>query len=454
MSDDLMRLEITDEGVALMRNRSGYPNPTIRSGTRQLSWWTTTTADAIRHFANGYGDDNPLYCDPDYAAATRWGGLVAPPGFVAAGGPNAHREEPPAAFGDDEDVEDGAEEDAWLRRLGLRIPESFDRATRGALRGIQLYNSGGDTYFYEPLYLGDYFAGTAGGVYRVETKQSEFTGRSAIVTNRQLSWNQRGAVVTMGNSWFVHAARRKVDSDNKYAKDEPAWYSDEELQRIEAAYDAEVRRGADTLYWEDIKEGEALPTMVKGPMLITDQINHYMGWGWGPYGNGALRLGYENRRRMPGFYSRNMFNAWDVIQRVHWEPELAREVGVPLMYDIGPMRHAWAVNYCTNFMGDDAWLYHLHTEWRRFNYFGDTTWWSGTVTKRYVSDDLGPAIDIEFTGTSQRGAVNSVCTATILLPSRERGPVKLPDPPRSITDRVVEINDEQARRRRDSQGDM
>ncbi|MET0921422.1 MAG: hypothetical protein ABWY77_09520 [Acidimicrobiia bacterium] len=446
MSDDMMRFEITDEGLAQMRNRSGYPNPTIRSGTRQLPWWTVTTPDAIRHFTNGYGDDNPLYTNPDYAAATRWGGLIGPPGFQAGGGPNAHREPPDPPYGDDDEVAEGEEDAAWLRRLGRKIPDELHRATRGALRGIQLFNSGGDTFYYEPFHLGDYVDGSAGGVYKVEDKVSEFGGRSAIVTNRNISWNQRGDVTAMGNSWFVHTARRAVTSDNKYAKDEPASYTDEYLERVDDAYRAEFHRGADTLFFEDVEVGAALPTMVKGPMVITDQINHYMGWGWGPYGNGALRLGFENRSRMPGFYSRNGFNSWDVIQRVHWDPDIVREVGVPLMYDIGPMRHAWAVNYCTNFMGDDAWLYHLHTEWRRFNYFGDTTWWNGTITDKYVGD-VGPAIDIEFSGTSQRDKANSVCHATILLESREHGPVKLPKPARAVSDRVIELQVDEARRR-------
>jgi len=38
--------------------------------------------DAIRHFAMGLGDDNPLWHDRDYAASTKWGGLIAPPTFL------------------------------------------------------------------------------------------------------------------------------------------------------------------------------------------------------------------------------------------------------------------------------------------------------------------------------------------------------------------------------------
>lgn len=40
------------------------------------------TIDTIRHFANGYGDDNPLYCNEEYGAATGFGSIVAPPTFL------------------------------------------------------------------------------------------------------------------------------------------------------------------------------------------------------------------------------------------------------------------------------------------------------------------------------------------------------------------------------------
>lgn len=445
MASDMMRNQIADADVALMRNRVGYPNPTVRSGTRQLPWWTVTSSDAIRHHVNGYGDNNPLYCDPDYAESTRWGQQLAPPGFSAGGGPHAHRVDAPREFGDDDDVLSGQEHDAWFRRLGKRIPEALDQQTRRALRGVQLYASGGDSLYFRPYFTGDYSAGSAGGVYDVEDKQSEFAGRSVIVTNRNFSWNQRGEITSLENWWLIHAERRQVTSENKYSKDEVARYTDEELEKIEAAYDKEYRRGADTLFWEDVEIDSVLPTMVKGPLLLTDMINQHMGQGWFGYGNPALRLAYENRKKMRGFYSRNAYNYWDVIQRVHWEPELAREVGVPLMYDISPMRSAWVIHYITNFMGDDAWLYHNHMELRRFNYFGDTTWFTGTVTDKYVSEDVGPAIDIQISGTNQRGKENCTARSTILLPSREHGPVVLPQAPEKLVRKVGEITERQAR---------
>ena len=40
---------------------------------------TTATHDAMRNFARGYGDDNPLFASENYGKTTRWGGQVAAP---------------------------------------------------------------------------------------------------------------------------------------------------------------------------------------------------------------------------------------------------------------------------------------------------------------------------------------------------------------------------------------
>ena len=404
MTESMMRGRITDEAVQLMRRRIGYSNPTIRSGVRQPPHWTVASHDAMRHWTRGYGDDNPLYVDARYGAATRWGGQIGPPGF---------------------------ERTVAESRPGPQLPPDEERETSRALRGVQLYHSGDDIRWYRPVRIGDWCMGS-GYVYDVQDKPSTFAGRSVIVTNRHSAWNQNRELVSEGENWFVHAERRAVtDSPEGPARGpsvEPASYTDEDLAEIEAAYDAECRRGADTRYFEDIEPGQRLPRMVKGPLTVTDMINMHMGGGWFGYGNPALRLGYENRKRMRGFYTKNRFGAWDVIQRVHWEEETAREVGVPLMYDIGPMRWAWLTQYCTNWMGDDAWLFRLRGEFRKFNYFGDTTWIDGTVRDVYLHEH-GPAVDLDLTATSQRGEHNIVGQATILVASREHGPMRLPTPP-------------------------
>src|SRR5437667_12075107 len=70
---------ITDEALAALRGRIGQ-----RIDDTVEPWCHEATRDSIRHYAHGIGDDNPLWCDPEYAACTRWGGIVAPPSFLFA----------------------------------------------------------------------------------------------------------------------------------------------------------------------------------------------------------------------------------------------------------------------------------------------------------------------------------------------------------------------------------
>ncbi|EID17418.1 hypothetical protein MPHLEI_03618, partial [Mycolicibacterium phlei RIVM601174] len=48
------------------------------AASRNQEWISTATPEAIRNFAHSYGDDNPLFTDPDYGPRTRWGSQVAP----------------------------------------------------------------------------------------------------------------------------------------------------------------------------------------------------------------------------------------------------------------------------------------------------------------------------------------------------------------------------------------
>jgi hypothetical protein len=98
------------------------------------------------------------------------------------------------------------------------------------------------------------------------------------------------------------------------------------------------------------------------------------------------------------------------------------------------MRETWLVHLCTDWMGDDAWLWKLDCEFRKFNYVGDTQWMKGTVTKRYLAEGSRPAVDLDIWAENQHGDVTTPGHATILLPSTEHGAVRLPDPPGGATD--------------------
>ena len=69
--------KITEEGLDDLRKRIG-----VSIGVTAEPWCYEATRDNIRHYAHGIGDDNPLWCDPDYAAKTNYGGIIALPSFL------------------------------------------------------------------------------------------------------------------------------------------------------------------------------------------------------------------------------------------------------------------------------------------------------------------------------------------------------------------------------------
>ena len=69
-------------------------------------------------------------------------------------------------------------------------------------------------------------------------------------------------------------------------------------------------------------------------------------------------------------------------------------------------------------MGDAAFLKRVRTELRMFNTMGDTTWYKGRITRKYVKDKHA-LVDIEISGENQRGTLTTRGMATVLLPSRE-----------------------------------
>ena len=233
---------------------------------------------------------------------------------------------------------------------------------------------------------------------------------------------------------MIRTERTKAREKRKYDATEIQPYTDEEIAEIDAQYSNEDRRGPTPRWWEDVAEGDPVGPMVKGPLTVTDMVCWHAGMGMGLYGVKPLRLGYQNRARIPRFFQPDELNIPDVMQRVHWDPVFAKRSGNPTTFDYGRMRETWHIHLCTDWMGDDAWLWKLDCEFRHFNYVGDTQWLRGTVTRRYLAEGGRPAVDVDLTMTNQRGEETTPGQATILLPSREHGAVRLPDPPGTAID--------------------
>ena len=56
----------------------------VKIGVTAEPWCHEATRDNIRHYAHGIGDDNPLWCVPEYARKTKFGDVIALPSFLFA----------------------------------------------------------------------------------------------------------------------------------------------------------------------------------------------------------------------------------------------------------------------------------------------------------------------------------------------------------------------------------
>lgn len=378
----------------------------------QPPWYREPNTDAFRHVAEAFGDDNPLWCDPDYGPTTVWGGPIASPNM------------------------NGGDTLVGENEVTKLDPETRALVKGDPLKGAHAYYSGSHREWWQPLRPGmRVFRRNA--LVGVHDKRSAFADRSVhewtaevfATTDRVLSAQYRLMIRTDRRH-----VERKADA-GEITEVEIRPYTADELARIDEAYASEParRRGAEPRWWEDVEVGDELGPLVKGPMRVTDMVVWHTGMGMGLYGVKALRLGYQQRQRVPGFFRPDDLNIPDVHQRVHWDPEWARRAGNPAIYDYGRMRETWLVHLCTDWMGDDAWLAALDVQFRKFNYVGDTHWMRGTVTRRHLAEGDRPAVDVDIWGENQRGEITCPGHATILLPSREHGPVRLPDPPGGAT---------------------
>jgi acyl dehydratase len=399
---------LSDESFERSRRRIGIP---LRTDPPHI---TEVNADATRHFAYGYGDDNPLYCDPEYGRNTRWGSLIAPPNFTYCMGENAA----PAL-----------------------TPEQKQALKGDPFAGLGSYQAEMEFEYYRPLLAGDrcQMLRTQVGV---QDKPSRFGGRTAHVTHDFLHANGHGQIVTIRRGTWINAERHttKARSEGESGTRQPAGlepYTEAELAEIDAAYDGETRRGPRPRCFEDVQKGEEIQPRVKGPLVVTDLIVWHIGWGMQLTPPGSFAIARKIRRKAPGLYPPNARHVPDTVQRLHWDPDRARELGIPMSYDYGAMREAWLTHALTDWMGDDGWLFKLRCQHRKFNYIGDTTWVRGTVVDK-VQVDGRNEVHLEVSCWNQRGEQTTPGTAVVLLPTRDRA-VELPAPPADSLEELLAV---------------
>lgn len=353
----------------------------LRRGSQQ--WNTEASADNVRQFCWGLGDENPLFCDPDYGARSDWGSALAPGCFL------------------------------YTIDTTVIAPK---------LRGIQWLYGGTNWEWYKPIRHRDAFTVQARLLSATEKKGSK-ARKFIIQTGEVLYTNQRGELVCRALGSTARVSRAKAKDGLNYAPRETHNYSAEELEHIAHAVEHEELRGNKPRLWEDVDVGSTVQPMLKGPLNITDMICWYSGGG---HSYQAHRRATMYRKKHPADSFKNKTTgAEDSPARGHTEKQMARDVGMPGGYDVGPQRISWLGQLLTNWMGDAGFLRHLNVELRRPNIFGDVSWCRANVVDKRT-DDGCYVVDLEVMVQNQLDEITAKGVATVALPSKNASPAYQP----------------------------
>jgi acyl dehydratase len=366
---------ITPELIEEMKSKKGL---SLRVDNALFNEYATR--DNIRKFVDGIGDTNPLYRDEEYAKGTRCGGLIAPPSFV------------------------------FSVLAGVQF----------GWRGLAGYHSSSDMEFYKPIRAGEKVIPEEIYVGFEGPKQSGFSERTIFDYFDDLYYDENHDLISKVRRLVIRAERKKSREIGKYAGIKlPHPWTEEELQKIEEEVLAEQVRGADPRYWEDVRIGEALPQLVKGPLGLTDNVAAVVA-GLAPARLAAHGCSLREYRKKPAWAFRDPLTyALEPIFAVHYNSEAAKAMGLPFPYDVGTQRHCWLIQFLTDWMGDDAWLKRSYAEYRRFVYFSDVVKIRGSVVEKFIDDEGAYCVKIKINSYNQREEDVMPGEAIISLPSKQ-----------------------------------
>ena len=307
IDSQLARGRFTDEMLAEMRALIGTELRTDACINNE-----DATRLAILRFCEGIGDGNPLFTDANYAAATPHGTLIAPPSFIFC----------------------------CLGSVQVRW------------RGLGGFHADTKLTFHRTIRLGDkiiarvWFDGFDGPL------QSNFAGRRIKDYIRQEYYNQHDELVAT-----LHLLARRferVEAQKRASSrtvELPHPWTEAEIVAIEEGVLAETPRGATPRFWEDVKIGDEMEVIIKGPLGLTDEIA-YIAAGAAPIPRVAAHgVALRRYRRHPRWAYRDpTTHALEPVYSVHYNDYAARLQGAQGAYDVGIQRTCWQIHSLTNWM--------------------------------------------------------------------------------------------------------
>jgi hypothetical protein len=360
----------------------------------QLGWakslrMRVAYADSMLKYGGAVDYYNPLYCNEEYAANTRWGGLIAVPGFHEFG-------------------------------MQMFILKPYGT---GYWRH---WLTGEDFEFFKPIRVNDSIK-----IWHRRPQLKDITDLDGkgprkwwLLVHDYDYLNQKDELICTYKHYFEYIVlpERPTNMESiPYYK-----YTKEELEFIKHIEDEEEIRGANIRYWEDVKVGEKLTPVILGPTTFQDNVRFIVGGhggGGGHGGSSVMPPMRELRRKSPETLITDETTGV-TYQSAEWHvnERLAR-----LDSPAGDNQHAFLfgalvrqvmIRLVTNWMGDDGFLRGF--KWRHLarTPISDTIIGRGEVIRNYVENGEH-LVDLKVWLDNVRGNVTEAAVATVSLLSKD-----------------------------------
>ncbi|MFG1921768.1 MaoC family dehydratase N-terminal domain-containing protein [Cryptosporangium sp. NPDC048952] len=346
-------------------------------------WNEEATLDTIRHYAHGIGDPNPLWSSEAYAKESVFGDVIAPPTFLYS---------------------------------------AYDGAIGLGFEGVQPIYAGTEWTFHQRVRRNDRIRAEA--VMGPATVHSGGMAPRFAIQRVNISYLRVGddALVAEAVASTFRVPRAGADQGLRYEARAAEEYTDADFERLGREAREEPIRGAETRYVEDVRVGDPIPSVLKGPLQQITMTAYYAGCIGSP-GYKADEMSWWYRywavnepERLPNNYDPTYFSERVLPSLGHQNAEVAREIGMPGAYGNGPQKCGWLAHPVTNWMGDEGELKQYAVRLRRPDIFGDLSRCSGTVT---AVDPASGEVRIALRAVNQADELTAEGSAVVEL--RRRG---------------------------------
>ena len=346
-------------------------------GERRRLWPLNRRAspDAIRRFALGVGDDNPLWWG-DADGVQVWASPTFPYTGVNfgtwpdLGGPQRKPQPLTTLWAGDHWT--------WTRRLA--VDEPFEAAAE--------------------------FVG-------VSEKVADGRATLLKVRERVTFTGEDGEAFAS----FVRTTAVMPRREDAPAAAPPSPLTAGDLERVAQCYDAEParREAARGRTFADVAVGDTAGPIVKGPLNVTSLVGFAIGWG-APLCP-TNRILHQWTSAHPDSCVTNARTGWpEGSEGIHWDPDVFGVFGYDRGFDFGPQRISWVAHLCTDWCGEAGVLLDLDARLLAPNYIGDVTWLTGEVTAARRDEQGWGLVELTVEGRNQRDELTTSARALIALP--------------------------------------